>query len=76
MAEEFDDLMSDAAIRASLMARRDRLREQLEKVEQAISAFENPVRRHKMDTVARKNIAEAQKKRWANWRREHKKPDH
>lgn len=70
MADDLNDLLSDVEIKQSLIARRDRLREQLTKCEQAIEAFENPVRRHKMDTTARANIAEAQKKRWANWRRE------
>ena len=53
-----------------MVARRDRLREQLAKVEGALAAFENPSRRHKMDEKARANIAAAQKARWAKWRKE------
>jgi hypothetical protein len=73
MANELFDEMSDAEIKQQLIARRDRLREQLAKCEQAIEAFENPSRRHKMGEEARENISEAQRKRWANWRKENKK---
>jgi predicted DNA-binding protein YlxM (UPF0122 family) len=73
VAGELLDELSDAEIKQQLLIKRDRLRESLAKVEQALEAYENPARRHKMGPEARENISEAQRKRWAAWRKEHKK---
>ena len=73
MANEMFDELSDAEIKEQLVRRLERLREQVARTEQALEAFENPARRHKMNEEARANTAAAQKKRWANWRKENKK---
>jgi len=73
MANEMFDELSDAQIKEQLLRRLERLREQVAKTEQALEAFENPTLRHKMNKEPQANIAAAQKKRWANWRKENKK---
>jgi hypothetical protein len=68
------DVLSDVEIREQLVRKRDQLQQSLAKVDAALLAFdEEPHRRHKMGAEARKNISAAQKRRWAKWRKAHKK---